>query len=450
MNEIYKIKKGLDIPIDGEAPRMEIGFMLKEKIAILPPDFRLFTPRLLVKEQENVIVGQPIIQNKLDENIIVTSPISGTIKEINRGEKRAIKQIVIEPDLNQKYKEFDIPNSLDRDNIIDVLLVSGLWVYIRQRPYGIIANPIDIPKAIFISAFDTSPLAPDVDFLLWGEDENFQKGIDVLKKLTSGPIHLNINPSKNRSDFFFKIKNVEHHFFEGPHPAGNVSVHISRISPLNKGDIYWYLYPQDVMFIGRLFNTGRLDLHRKIALTGSELTERGYITILPGTAINSLIADRLKQDNVRVISGNVLKGTNAGIDGYLSYYDNQITVIPEGDYYDFFGWVAPKFNKYSPSRMIFNWLVRKKDQKYVLDTNMHGEERPFVLSEQYDKYFPFDIYPVYLLKAILSQNIELMEDLGIYEVVEEDFALPEYVCVSKINLQEIMRKGIDLMIKETT
>jgi Na+-transporting NADH:ubiquinone oxidoreductase subunit A len=450
MQEYFKIKKGLNIPIEGEAPLIDLPDLVGDKYAILPQDFRLFSPRLLVQEGDKVLVGQPIIQNKLNENILVTSPISGTVTAIVRGEKRLLKQIIISPDTKQEYKIFNIPTTLDRDNIIQILLESGLWVNIRQRPYGIIANPSDMPKAIFISAFDSSPLAADPDYLIKGEEDNFQKGIDILKILTSCPIHLNISPLRNKSNFYKNIKNVELHYFEGPHPTGNVGVQIAKISPINKGDIYWYLYPQDVIFIGRLFQNGRLDMHKKIVLTGSELNERGYMTALPGISMHTLLSNRLKQNNVRVISGNVLTGTNAGIEGFLSYYDNQITVIPEGNYYDFFGWVAPKFTKYSPSRMVMNWLIRSKNKKYVLDTNMHGEERPFILSDQYDKYFPFDIYPVYLLKAILSENIEQMENLGIYEIVEEDFALPEYVCVSKINLQEIVRKGIDLMIKETT
>ena len=450
MKEHFKIKKGLDIPLAGEAPLKDLPDISSDKYAILPQDFRLLSPRLLVKEGDDILAGEPIIQNKLNENIFITSPISGKVTAIIRGEKRILKQIIITPNSSQEYKIFNIPNTLDRDNIIKLLLESGLWVNIRQRPYGIIANPSDMPKAIYISAFDSSPLAPDPDYLIKDEEESFQKGIDIIKNLTSGPIYLNISSSRNKSDFYKSIKNIELHDFEGPHPVGNVSVQISKISPINKGDIYWYLYPQDVIFIGRLFQNGKLDLHKKIVLTGSELTERGYITTLPGMSMQALLSNRLKQNNVRVISGNVLTGTNAGLDGFLSYYDNQITVIPEGYYYDFFGWVAPKFTKYSPSRMIMNWLIRSKKKKYVLDTNMHGEERPFVLSDQYDKYFPFDIYPVYLLKAILSENIEQMENLGIYEIVEEDFALPEYVCVSKINLQEIVRKGIDLMIKETT
>lgn len=450
MQEYFKIKKGLNIPIEGEAPLIDLPDIVSDQYAILPPDFRLFSPRLLVQEGDKISVGEPLIQNKLNENIIVTSPISGTVTAIVRGEKRLLKQIIISPDTQQDYKIFNIPTTLNRDNTIELLLKSGLWVNIRQRPYGIIANPSDMPKAIFISAFDSSPLAADTDYLIKGEEENFQKGIDIIKNLTSGLIHLNISPYRNKYDLYKNIKNVELHNFEGPHPAGNISVQISKICPINKGDVYWYLYPQDVIFIGRLFQDGRLDMHKKIVLTGSELNERGYITTLPGVYMHALLNNRLKQNNVRVISGNVLTGTNAGIDGFLSYYDNQITVIPEGNYYDFFGWVTPKFTKYSPSRMVMNWLIRSKNKKYVLDTNLHGEERPFVLSDQYDKYFPFDIYPVYLLKAILSENIEQMENLGIYEIVEEDFALPEYVCVSKINLQEIVRKGIDLMIKETT
>jgi len=323
-----------------------------------------------------------------------------------------------------------------------------LWPLIRQRPFGTIAKPTEIPKSIFISSFDTNPLAPDIDFIMQeGNQETFQTGLNALLKLTNGKTHLNINGSKEASSIFSNSKGVIINKFSGPHPAGNVGVQIHHLDPVNKGEVVWYVNPQDVLVIGKLFSEGRYDASRIIALTGSQVSNPKYYKTIIGSSVKSIIGDGgLKAGENRIISGNVLSGSQIQEDGFLGYYDTQITVIPEGHESEFMGWLAPGLEKFSMSRTFFSWLNSKK--KYNLNTNLHGEERPFVVTGQYEKVFPMDIYPVQLLKSILIEDIEMMEQLGIYEVVEEDFALCEFVCTSKIKSQEIIRRGIDIIQKE--
>ncbi|WPR70851.1 Na(+)-translocating NADH-quinone reductase subunit A [Flavobacterium sp. NG2] len=449
MSKYIKIKRGLNLKLIGEAVKSVSDMPIADIFAIKPIDFVGLTPKLLVKVGTNVLAGSPLFYDKNNEAIKFCSPISGEVVEILRGHKRVILEIKILADREVKHLRFSQsnPNELSKTDITDQLLNSGVWPFIRQRPYGTIANQNDNPKAIFISAFDTNPLAPDIDFIMSGKNSNFQTGLDALKKLTTGIVHLNVNASSSPAPLFSQAQKVQINTIDGPHPAGNVGVQIHHIDPINKGEVVWYIQPQDVIIIGKLFNEGIFDASRTIALTGSQLTNPKYYKTIVGSSIKNMIEDAgLKKGENRIISGSILSGRQIPADGYLGFYDSQITVIPEGNEYEFMGWLRPGFNKFSLSRTFFSWLTPNK--KHDLNTNLHGEERPFVMTGQYEKVFPMDIYPVQLLKSILIEDIDMMEKLGIYEVVEEDFALCELVCTSKIKSQEIIRQGLDIVRKE--
>lgn len=449
MSEYIKIKKGLNLKLKGEAVKIVQPLSTIGMFAIKPTDFTGLTPKLLIKLGDKVLAGTPLFYDKNNEEVKVSSPVSGEVVEILRGEKRVILEIKILSDKEIKYTSFkkSDPNNLRREDVIQQLLNSGVWLFIRQRPYGIVANPSDRPKSIFISAFDSNPLAPDNDFIMPGNEIHFQTGLDALKRLTDGKIHLNVRDNPVPPTIFTNAKSVQINKIAGPHPAGNVGVQIHHIDPVNKGEVVWYINPQDVLIIGKLFKEGIFDATRLITLTGSQIKKPKYYKTIVGSSVKNIIYDGgLRKGESRIISGNVLCGYQIPADGYLGFYDSQITVIPEGNEFEFMGWLTPGFNKFSLSRTFFSWLTPNK--KHKLNTNLHGEERPFVMSGQYEKVFPMDIYPVYLLKSILIEDIELMEKLGIYEVVEEDFALCELVCTSKIKSQEIIRKGLDFMRKE--
>ena len=449
MSKNIKIKKGLNIKLKGEAETVISNLPLAETFALKPPNFIGVLPKLLVKQGDEVQAGTPLFYDKNNETIKFCSPVSGEVIDIIRGEKRKILEVKILADKEIRYATFNKtnPNELTREAVIEALLNSGIWPFIRQRPFGIIANPTDIPKAIFISAFDSNPLAPDNNFIMQDAAEDFQTGLDALRKLTHGKIHLTLHANQTPATAFTNAKGVQINKISGPHPSGNVGVQIHHIDPVNKGELVWCINPQDVILIGRLFNHGKFDASKIIALTGSQVQHPKYYKVIIGSAVKNLLADGgLKAGDNRIISGNVLTGKQISPDGYVDFYDSQITVIPEGHEPEFMGWLAPGLNKFSKSRAFFSWLTPQK--KYDLNTNMHGEERPFVMTGQYEEVFPMDIYPVQLLKATLVEDLELMESLGIYEVVEEDFALCEFVCTSKIESQDIIRKGLDMVRKE--
>lgn len=451
MSKIIKIKKGLDINLQGKAEAKVTALPMAASYAVSPLDFEGVVPKLLVKAGEQVKAGDALFFSKNDSRVLFTSPVSGTVTAVNRGEKRKVLNVTVQPDATQSFKEFTVPaiEKASKDDVTKLLLEAGLWPLIIQRPYGIIANPDDQPKAIFVSGFDSAPLAADNDVVLANDKANLQKGFDVLARLTSGKVHLSLN-AKAENKAFEGLKGVEVHEFAGPHPAGNVGVQIHHIDPINKGEVVWTVSAEGVAMIGRLFATGKVDMTKTIVLCGSQAEAPQYYTIIAGAAMDSILAGRVKAqkegDSVRVISGNVLTGTKVAADGYLTFYSNQVTLIPEGDKYELLGWAMPRFNKFSVSKAYFSWLCPKK--QYDLDTNLNGGERPFVVSGLYDKYLPMDIYPVYLLKAILAGDIDKMENLGIYEIVEEDLALCEFVDPSKIEMQDIVRQGINQMIKE--
>ncbi|MFP3859466.1 MAG: Na(+)-translocating NADH-quinone reductase subunit A [Bacteroidales bacterium] len=448
MSKVIKIKKGLNIPLEGEAEKVIQKAEPSQYYGVKPIDFHWMRTKLLKKPGERVKAGTPLFYNKLIPHVQVPSPVSGKVVEVPRGDRRKILEVVVEADSTIEYEDFGKadPNDLDRDKIVDKLIKSGLWSFIRQRPYSIVANPEDDPKAIFISAFNTAPLSPDNDIVVKGENQNFQKGIDVLKKLTTGTIHVNVNAKYPASKVFTEARGVQVNQFMGPHPAGNVGVQINKIDPVNAGDKVWYLYPQDIITIGRLFDKGIYDASKVIALTGSEVKRPQYYRILRGASIENLVKDNVNKGNLRYISGNVLTGKKIAEKGFVGFFDDQVTVIPEGDYYEFLGWAKPGFDKYSTSRAFFSWL--RPGKKYRIDTNLHGGERAYVMTGEYEKVFPMDIYPVQLIKAIMIRDIELMEKLGIYEVDEEDFALPEFVCTSKTPVQSHIREGLNFMMEE--
>lgn len=448
MSKQVKISKGLDIKLLGEADKILGTMDFPDTVAIKPSDFEGVTPKMLVKEGAEVKAGTPLFYDKNNEKVKFCSPVSGEVAEIKRGAKRKILAVIILADRETRYEQFTplSGTALNREAVKKQLLDSGAWAFIRQRPYNIIANPDMSPKSIFISAFDTAPMAPDYDYVLHAEDENFQAGLDALATLTDGKIHLNIDGSIKADDVFLNAKNVQINKVSGPHPAGDVGPQIHHLDPLSKGDTIWTINPQDVCIIGKLFLKGVFDASRTIALTGSEVKEAKYYKTIIGASLKKLLSEKTDGSNNRYISGNVLTGSRIEQDGYLGFYSNQVTVIPEGGDDQFFGWITPNLDRFSASRTMFSWMMPNK--KYVLDASMNGEPRPFVMTGEYDKVFPFDIYPVQLLKAIIINDIELMEELGIYEVVPEDFALCETICTSKIPSQSIVRDGIAKLRKE--
>ena len=451
MSQTIKLKKGFDLNLAGKAEKTTIEVPHSETYALKPTDFQgLSRPKMVVKEGDNVKAGSPLFYERNAEDIFYTSPVSGEVVEIKRGEKRKVLEVNILADKQvefesfKKYSSSDLGN-LTKEDAIDQLKQSGGWTNIIQRPYGIVADPAETPKSIFISAFDSSPLAPDYDYVLQGEEQNFQAGIDVLKKLTSGQVHLNVDGKAEVSQVFSQAKNAQLNTIVGPHPAGNVGVQIHHLDPISKGDLVWTVNPVGVARIGKLFQEGIYDTSRLVAITGSQTKSQGYAKMYAGSCLNKL---EVEGDNNRFVSGNVLTGEGVGQDGYMGYYHNQVTVIPEGKYEEFFGWILPSTKKLSFHKA-FGMLtfLNGKNKEFVVDTNTHGEERNFVVTGTFEEVMPMDVLPTYLFKAILAEDYDDMEALGIYEVIEEDVALCEFVDVSKNPIQEIIREGIDL-IKE--
>ena len=450
MSKIISLRKGLDINLAGVAEKQLTELPLAAEYGLSPLDFEGVTPKLLVKVGDEVKAGSPLFFSKGNERVLFTSPVSGVVAAINRGEKRKVLSVTVTPSKEQSYVEFtklDLKKAT-REEIVEQLLTAGLWPMFVQRPYGIIANPSDQPKAIFVSAFDSAPLAPDFNYVLEHEGENLQAGIELLQRLTDGKVHLSMRAKSEGQ--MASLKGAELHTFAGKHPVGNVGVQIHHIDPINKGEVVWTVNIQDLAIIGRFVRESKVDMHKTIALTGSEVEAPQYYRIIAGARIDSVVEGKIKAqkegDSVRLIAGNVLTGAKRSAADFVAFYANQLTVIPEGDKYEMFGWMLPRFQKFSVSRAYFSWLFPKK--QYKLDTNLNGGERPFVVTGLYEQYLPMDIYPMYLLKACMAGDIEKMENLGIYEVTEEDFALCEFVDPSKIEIQQVIRDGINLMIKE--
>lgn len=448
MSKIVKLKKGFDIKLVGKANQELADFAPAQTFAIKPTDFvGLQRPKVLVNEGDTVKAGTPIMFDKAMDQVVYASPVSGEVVEIKRGEKRKLLEIKILADQAISHEDLGKADvaSLDRDALAAKIAGSGVWPNIIQRPYGIVANPADTPKAIFVSGFDTNPLAADYGFTLKGEEKYFQAGIDALAKLTSGKVHLNLDGASVPPAVFANVKNAEINKFSGPHPAGNVGIQIHHLDPINKGEIAWTVNPYGVVQIGKLLLEGIYDASKVIAITGSEVTKAAYVKTFSGACVSTFTKGNLNSGHVRVVSGNVLSGEKISLDGFIGFYHNQITVIPEGDYEEFLGWLKPTTTKLSFSKAlgIFSFLHKGE---FKVDTNTHGEERPFVVSGVFEKVLPMDILPTYLFKAIVSEDFDEMEELGLYEIIEEDVALCEFVDPSKNDLQELVRNGIELLM----
>ena len=447
MSKDIRIKKGLDIKLVGVAEKNTTKSSQSSVYAVKPEDFHGITPKLVAKEGAEVKAGDTLFYSKSDERILFPSPVSGKVTEVIRGARRKVLAVKIAADATQVYKDFGAKDAdaMSAEEVKNHLFASGCWPFVKQRPYDVVANPNQAPKAIFISAYASAPLAADLEYTLAGKEVELQAAITAVSKLTEGLVHVSVGA--NTTSPLANLTGIELHKVSGPHPSGNVGTQIAKLDPINKGEVVWVITPQDLVVIGELLLTGKLNVSRTIALTGSQFSKPQYVTAISGALIADVTANNLNDDNTRIISGNVLSGKEVKAEEFLGYYDNQITAIPEGDDYEFFGWNKPIFNKISTSRALtFSWLTPKK--KYDLNTNTNGEHRAFVVTGSYEEVFPLDIYPMQLLKAFMYKDLDEMEALGGYEVAPEDFALTEFVCVSKQPHQKIIREGLDLMREE--
>ena len=447
MSKDIRIKKGLNINLVGAAEQNTSKAVLSNVYAINLLDFHGIMPKMLVKQGSEVKAGEPLFYSKDNKDMLFASPVSGELIEIIRGARRKILTIKILADKSQDYMEHSkMRSGADSEEIKSLLLKSGCWPFIRQRPYDHVADPTATPKAIFISAYVTAPLAADLDYTLKGKEEELQAALTALGKLTPGKVHVSIG--KGSSSPFAKLQDIEIHKVSGPHPAGLVGTQINKLDPINKGEVVWTVTPQDLVIIGELLLTGRFNAQRTIALAGSTVKAPKYFSTKIGAEIATfLYASGVKDEKFRVINGDVLTGKKTSPDGFLGFYNNTVTVIPEGDDYEFFGWNKPVFDKLSATRALtFSWLQPNK--KYDLDTNINGEHRAFVVTGMYEEVFPLDIYPLQLLKACMVKDLDEMEQLGLYEVIPEDFSLTEFICISKQPHQQIIREGLDLLQKE--
>lgn len=447
MADLVKIKRGLDIPLVGEAEKTLQEAPKAEMYAVIPDDFHGVVPKILVKSGDAVKAGTPLMCDKNRPEVNFVSPVSGTVEAVNRGERRKVLEIVVKSDGKFESVEFEKLDAkkMDAQAIKETLLQSGLFAFIKQRPYDVIANPEVAPRDIFVTAFDSAPLAPEFEFVAKGEEAALQAGVDALAKLTNGKVYVGVNATSQ-----LKLNGCQVVKFQGAHPAGNVGVQIANIAPISKGEVVWTISAFDLLLIGRLFTTGKLDFTRIITLAGSEVEAPKYVKTTMGASIASVITGNVKKadHNQRIISGNVLTGTKVSASDYLRAYSSQVTIIPEGDdCNEFVGWATPGCGKFSVSRTFGSWLFGKS-KKYNIDARLRGGERGIIMSGEYDSVFPMDILPEFLVKAVIAFDIDKMENLGIYEVAPEDFALCEFVDTSKLPLQQIIRNGLDALMKE--
>ncbi len=448
MSKDIRIKKGLNINLVGEAEKTTSKAVLSNVYAIKLEDFHGITPKMLVKQGAEVKAGEALFYNKNVEDMLFVSPVSGELIEIERGARRRILTLKILADKEQQtleHSKLDV-EAANSQEIKKYLLNGGCWPFIKQRPYDVVADPDTNPKSIFISGYVTAPLAADLDYVLQGKEAELQAAISTLGKLTVGKVHVSVGKSSNSP--LAGLNGIELHKFSGPHPAGLVGTQINKIDPINKGELVWTVTPQDLVIIGEYLLTGKFNAERTIALVGSSVKAPKYYKTKIGTEVSTfLYGSGVHSENIRVINGDVLTGSKSSPDGYLGYYNNTVTAIPEGDDYEFFGWNKPIFNKISNTRALtFSWMMPKK--KFDLTTNTNGEHRAFVLTGQYEQVFPLDIYPMQLLKACMVKDLDEMEQLGLYEVAPEDFSLTEFICVSKQPHQQIIREGLDLLQQE--
>ena len=447
MSKDIRIKKGLNINLVGAAEQTTSKAVLSNVYAIQLSDFHGIIPKMMVKQGAEVKAGEPLFYNKNIESMVFVSPVSGELIEIERGDRRRILTLKILADKTQEVlsgADIDVENT-SKEELKATLLKSGCWPFIKQRPYDVIANPDTTPKAIFISGYSSAPLQADLNYVLQGKEKELQTAITALGKLTPGKVHVSVGSSGSPLS---SMKGVELHNVSGPHPAGLVGTQINKVDPINKGELVWTVSPQDLIIIGEYLLTGIYNPERIVALVGSSVKAPKYYSTKIGSEISTfLYASGVNEENFRVINGDVLTGSKSKPDGFLGYYNNTVSVIPEGDDYEFFGWNKPVFDKVSATRALtFSWMQPNK--KYDLNTNTNGEHRAFVVTGQYEKVFPMDIFPMQLLKACMVKDLDEMEQLGLYEVAPEDFSLTEFICISKQPHQKIIREGLDLLQKE--
>lgn len=448
--DYYKIKKGLDINLTGEADKTVKALKQSKIYALRPADFNGITAKVLVKEGETVAAGDVLFVDKATERVRVVAPVSGTVCKVERGERRRLLSIQIEADATQRYKQFDLSalQTNQPEAIVHLLLESGLFAFLRQRPYDVVPSPEALPKAIFVSTFSSMPLAADFSFVVQGQEDDFKAGADLLARIA--PLHIGVSPAQQGAAFLPKEgQRVAIACFDGKNPAGNVGVQINHVAPINKGEVVWTLGAEAVLFIGRLLRTAQVDLQRTIAVAGSEIVTPSYVQAKVGTQLSVILEQQIKTATYhqRIINGNPLVGSKSESTDFLGAYTTEVCVIPEGDdRHELFGWIMPRFDQFSVNRSYCSWLMGKK--KYTLDARIKGGERHMIMSAEYEKVFPMDIYPSYLVQAIITGDIDRQEALGIYEVAPEDFAVAEFVCSSKLELQRIVREGLELLFKE--
>jgi len=449
--KVVKLTKGFDISLKGAA-QGSISHQPVTHFALEPAQFIGMSPipKLLVQEEDTVKAGDLLFFDKKRPEIKYAAPVSGQVIEVRRGAKRAIDAVVILADKEMVYRSLDVvdPEKATREELVAFLLESGVWPMIRQRPYNVVANPEVTPRDIYISTFDTAPLAPDLNVVLDGKEAAFQKGLDVLAKLTSGKVHLGLdaNGKKAPAAVYTEAKGVEKVWFSGPHPAGNVGVQIHNTQPVANGGVVWTLGVQDVATLGALFTEGRFNASRVVAVAGPEIEKPCYVQTYIGANMGDLVKGNLDEDDARLISGDVLSGTKVSPKSFLGFYDDQVTAVEEGDDFDLFGWLVPEKSRPTVSRTYLSYFTPKR--KFKIDTNTRGERRAFVVTGQYEDVLPMNIYPQHAIKAVINGDYENMEGLGLKEMVEEDIALCEFACTSKQPLQQLLREGLDLMQSE--
>ena len=440
MANVIKLRKGLDVNLKGKASLETIQTKVEGQYALIPDDFYGMKPKVVVKEGDTVKVGDALFVDKNHPEVKFVSPVSGTVAQVERGERRKVMSVRVDADGKQTAASFTEKDPLK------LLLESGLFGFFRMRPYDVVANPEDKPKAIFVSAFNSMPLAADFEYVLQGQEKEFQAGLSLLAKIAK--VNLGIS-KQQKAPALTAAKDCTINVFDGPAPAGNVGVQINHVDPINKGEVVWTLGAEEVIFVGRLALTGKVDFTRTIAVAGSEVKAPKYAKALVGQPIKDIIAGQIDESkSLRIINGNPMVGVKTPKDGFLAAHATEVTVIPEGDnVYEMLGWIAPRFKEFSTSRSYFSWLKPKKTE-YELDARIKGGERHMIMSGEYDRVFPMDIYAGYLVKAIIAGDIDRQEALGIYEVAPEDFAIAEFVDSSKLELQRIVREGLDILRKE--
>ncbi len=447
MPNVIKLRKGLDIKLKGKATNTKVNLGKSEEYALVPDDFIGVSPKITVKEGDHVKVGEALFVNKFYPSVRFASPVSGTITAIVRGDRRKVLCVKVNADVQQEYVNFEKkdPSLLDAEEVKDSLLEAGLFGYINQIPYAISTNPETKPKAIFISALRDMPLAGDFEIELEGNEAAFQAGLTALSRVSHTYLNIGV---KAKAKALIAAADVQITLFDGPCPAGNVGIQVNQLNPVNKGEVVWVVEPTAAIFFGRLFLEGKVDLTRTIAVAGSEVTSPRYVDALVGTPLKSILEGNLvRTDHIRIINGNPLTGRKANIESYLGAHTSEVCVIPEGDNVDeILGWILPRTKQFSINRSYFSWLQRRKE--YDLDARIKGGERHMIMSGEYDRVFPMDIYAEYLIKAIIAGDIDKQEELGIYEISPEDFAIAEFVDSSKLPLQEIVRRGLDTLRKE--